>query len=82
MKKHIFESFCLLDNHQRITDEHRRWKYLKYEIRKFTKKYAKVVAENARKEIGFLELELKHLRTDLMNYQTSKKYLYCKSKLD
>ena len=49
---------------------------------KIDKKYAKVVAENARKEIDSLEIELKHLETDLKNNQTSQKYLECKSKLD
>ena len=37
IKKHICETLCLLDN-QHITDERLRWGYLKYEIRKFTKK--------------------------------------------
>ena len=39
----------------------------------------KAVAENARKEKDSLEIELKHLETDLKNYQTSQKYLDCKS---
>ena len=77
MKKHICETSCLLDS-QHITDEHLRWEFLKYEIRRFTKKYAKAIAENARKEIDALEIELKHLETDLKNYQTSQKYLDCK----
>ena len=72
---------CLLDN-QHITDENLRWKYLKYENRKFTRIYVKAVAENARKEIDSLEIELEHLETDLTNYQTSQKYLDYKSKLD
>ena len=77
MKKHICETLCLLDN-QRITDEHLWWEYLKYEIRKFAKKYAKAVAENARKEIDSLEIELRHFEKDLKNHQTSQKYLDCK----
>ena len=81
MEKHICETLCLLDNRHR-TDQNLRWEYLKYEIRKFTKKYAKAVAENARKEIDSLEIEPKHLETDLKNYQTSKKHLDCKSKLN
>ena len=43
-----------------------------------SQKYAKVMAENTRKEIDSLEIELKHLETDLKNYQTSRKYLDCK----
>ena len=81
MKKHICETWCLLDN-QHITEEHLRWQCLKYEIRKFPPKYAKAIAENTRKEIDSLEIELKHLETDLKNYQTSQKYLDCKSKLE
>ena len=81
MKKHICETLCLLDN-QHIIDEHLRWEYLKYEIRKFTKKYAKAIAENLRKEKDSLEKELKHLETNLKNYKTSQKYLDCISKLD
>ena len=46
------------------------------------KKYAKAIAENKRKETDSLEIDLKHLKTDLKNYQTSQKYLDCKSKLD
>ena len=46
------------------------------------KKYAKAIVKNARKEIYSLEIELKHLKADLKNYQTSQKYLDCKSKLD
>ena len=46
------------------------------------KKNAKAITENTRKEIDSLEIELKHLETDLKNYQISQKYLDCKSKLD
>ena len=46
------------------------------------KKYAKAIAENARKEIDSLKIELKHFKTDLKNYQTRQKYLDCKSKPD
>ena len=83
MKKQICgtETLCLLDN-QHITDEHLRWEYLKYEIRKFTKSYAKAIAENKIKEIDSIEIELMHLEADLKNYQASQKYLDCKSKLD
>ena len=55
---------------------------MKYKIRKFTKKYAKAEAENERKELDSLDIELKHLETYLKNYQASQKYLDCKSKLD
>ena len=81
MKKQICgtETLCLLDN-QHITDEHLRWEYLKYEIRKFTKSYAKAIAENKIKEIDSIEIELMHLEADLKNYQASQKYLDCKSK--
>ena len=37
---------------------------MKYEIRKFTKKYSKAIAENVRKENDSLEKELKHLEKD------------------
>ena len=73
MKKHIYETLCLLDN-QHITDEH-------LIFRKFTKKYAKAIAENVRKEKDLLEEELKHLETDLKNYTISQKYLDCLSEL-
>ena len=55
---------------------------MEYKIRKFTKKYEKAIVENARKETDYLKIELKHLETDLKNYQTSQKYLDYKSKLD
>ena len=37
---------------------------MKYEIRKFTKKYAKAIAENVRTEKDSQEKELKHLEKD------------------
>ena len=81
MKKYICETLCLLDN-QEITDEQLRWEYLKYEIRKSTKRFVKATAGNARKETDFLEMKLKHVQADLKKYPTSQKYLDCKSKLD
>ena len=78
MEKHIYETLCLLDN-QHVNDVTSEMGIFEYEIRKFTNKYAKAVAENARKEKDSLEIELKHLETDLKNYQTSQKYLDCKS---
>ena len=80
MKKYVCETLCLLDNHH-ITNENLRWEYLNCEIQKFTKKYAIAVAENARKEIDSPEIELRHLKTDLKNYQKNQKYLGSKSKL-
>ena len=44
-------------------------------------KYTKAAAENTRKKIDSLEIELYHLKADLKNYQTSQKHLHCKSKL-
>ena len=73
MKKHIYETLCLLDN-QHITAEH-------LIFQKFTKKYAKAMAENVRKEKDSLEKELKHLEIDFKNYKTSQKYLDCLSEL-
>ena len=46
------------------------------------KNYGKAIAESTRKEIDSLEIELKHLEADSKNYQTSQKYLDCKSKLN
>ena len=48
-------------------------------FQKKKKKNAKAITENVRKEIDYLEIELE---TDLRNYQTSQKYLNCKSNLD
>ena len=75
MEKHIYETLCLLDN-QHVNDVISKMRIFEYEIRKFTNKYAvnrKAVAENVRKEKDSLEIKLKHLKTDLKNYQTSKK---------
>ena len=80
MTKHICEAFCLLHN-QHITDEHLRWEYLKYGLQKFTEKNEEAIVENERKKYS-LEIECKHLQTDLNNCHTSEKYLDCKSKLD
>ena len=44
-------------------------------------KYTKAAAENTRKKIDSLEIELQHLKADLKNYQTSQKHPHCKSNL-
>ena len=56
MEKHIYETLCLLDN-QHVNDVTSKMGIFEYEIRKFTNKYAKAVAENARKGKDSLEIE-------------------------
>ena len=78
MKKHICEALCLLDN-QHITSKMGIFEIWDLKI------YTKICKSHSwkwKKGIDSLEIEHKHLETDLKNYQTSQRYLDCKSKLD
>ena len=78
-KQQIFETLCLLGD-QNITDEHLRWEYLKYEIRKFTKKNCKSHSRKCKKGNRFSRNITSSLNR--YKYRTSQKYLDCKLKLD
>ena len=47
IKEHILLTIKMLDNDD-LRDEHVRWEYLKYEIRKFTIRFSKNLAKELR----------------------------------
>ena len=80
MKNQISETIRMLDQ-DKITDKHLRWKFLKYEIRKFTINFSKKFAKEENKDPLFLEKEQKKLEENLNNLQRNEYYLGCKQKL-
>ena len=55
----------------KITDKYLRWEYLKYDIRKFTMNFSKILVKEENKDQNFLEKELKKLEKNLNNFQTN-----------
>ena len=70
MKNQISEIICMLDQ-DKITDKHLRWKFLKYEIRKFPINFSKKLVKEENKDRNSLEKELKKLEKNLNNFQTN-----------
>ena len=61
--------------HDKITDKHLRWEYLKYEVRKFTMNFSKNIVKEENKDGNFLGEELKKLEKNLTSFRTSPYYL-------
>ena len=62
MKKNITE----INNANKFTENAKtKWEFLKYEIRKFTIDYSKVIAIKKKKQKISLDLKLKNLREQL-----------------
>ena len=80
MKFYIKSTLETLDI-ERIRDLQVRWKFLKYEIRKFSIEFSKLQAENTKKEKLFLENKLKKLENNT-NYTESSEYIDCRNELD
>ena len=64
-----------------ITDEQVIWKYIKYEIRKFSIEFSKQYAKDKRTKIFILENKLKQLEANA-NFQFDDHYLECKNNLE
>ena len=79
MKKHI----STLENlkNENITDEQSVWEYLKYEIRKFSKKFSKEAARSKKIESSALETKLKILESKIRD-RDDPEYVHCKEELD
>ena len=43
-------------NHENINDDQIRWEFLKYEMRKFSRKFSKIVVKEVREELRILEI--------------------------
>ena len=80
MKAHIANTQKSLDK-ENIRDDQARWEYLKYEIRKFSIKFSKLLSKNTKTQTLLLEKKLKLLECTA-NYLDNSEYISCKSKLD
>ena len=81
MKKHIASTLKNL-NDENIFDEHARWEFLKYEIRKFTKMFSKNLCQKENIEKNSLEETLKYMEENTKDFQTNSQYLECQCKLN
>ena len=80
MKNQILETLRKL-NQGKINDKHLRQEFLKYEIRKFTMNFLKILVKKEGKDRNFLEKGLNKLQKYLTNFQTNQYGLECKQKL-
>ena len=78
MKALIANTHKSLDK-ENIREDQARWEYLKYEIRKFSIKFSKLLLKNMKTQT--LLLEKKKLECTA-NYLDNSEYISCKSKLD
>ena len=46
-------------NHENINDDQIRWEFLKYKMRKFSRKFSKILATELREELRILENKLR-----------------------
>ena len=65
-----------------VFDEQSQWEILKYEIRKFTMRYSKLIAKEKRKKQHELESKLKVLEKSLSCDKNVEEYHKCKADLD
>ena len=68
MKEHISTCLNLLEK-ENILDDQVRWKYLKYEVRKFSIKFSKAQAKKLRLERVLLEKKLKNVESNMNNHE-------------
>ena len=64
----------MLDNDD-LREEQVRWEYLKYEIRKFTIHFLKILANWVRKETQTLEEKVKQCESSVTNYHNDAQYM-------
>ena len=76
---HDIKKRLVTDN---VFDEQSQWEILKYEIRKFTMRYSKVIAKEKRKKQHELESKLKILEKFLSCDKNIEEYHKCKADLD
>ena len=67
---------------ENVFDEQPQWEILKYEIRKFSIRYSKVIAKEKRKEQHELESKLKILENSLFCNKNIEECHKCKADLD
>ena len=64
----------MLDNDD-LREEQVRWEYLKYEIRKFTIHFLKILANWVRNETQTLEEKVKQCESSVTNYHNDAQYM-------
>ena len=68
-------------NHENINNDQIRWEFLKYEERKFSRKFSKILAKELREELQILENKLKLYEQNLKCFE-NEDYLRCKLRLE
>ena len=68
-------------NHENINDDQIRWEFLKYEVKKFSGKFSKILAKKLREEFRVLENKLKLHEQNLKCFE-NEDYLRCKLRLE
>ena len=81
MEKHID---CVKNDlkKDKTLSEISKWELLKYEIRKFTINFSKLLARESRKEKCILENKLRNLESDVSNKKQFEDYQKCKADLE
>ena len=81
MKKFISDTLNKLFN-KNVLDDQVKWKYLKYNIRKYTINFSKKLAKNTNKKILDLEMKLKHFEKYYENYVDNIDYKVFRQQID
>ena len=68
-------------NHENINDDQIRWEFLKYEVRKFSRRFSKTLAKELREELQILQNKLKLYEHNLKCFE-NEDYLRCKVRLE
>ena len=68
-------------NHENINDDQIRWEFLKYEVRKFSRRFSKTLAKELREELQILSNKLKLYEHNLKCFE-NEDYLRCKVRLE
>ena len=68
-------------NHENINDDQIRWEFLKYEVRKFSRRFSKTLAKELEEELQILQNKLKLYEHNLKCFE-NEDYLRCKVRLE
>ena len=68
-------------NHENINDDQIRWEFLKYEVRKFSRRFSKTLAKELGEELQVLQNKLKLYEHNLKCFE-NEDYLRCKVRLE
>ena len=68
-------------NHENINDDQIRWEFLKYEVRKFSRRFSKTLAKELREELQILQNKSKLYEHNLKCFE-NEDYLRCKVRLE